>query len=81
MTKKMRTRVLRVNWTVVGAIVMMMAVGSLIFSSVAFAANPPPVQTYFVPLPEAQLRTMLLQLYGSTGSTIPKCGFDCRHGR
>jgi len=43
---------------------------SAAFSTATYAANPPPVQTYFVPLPEAQLRAMLLRLSSAPGSTI-----------
>ncbi|MBN1874131.1 MAG: DUF11 domain-containing protein [Anaerolineae bacterium] len=55
--------------TILTATAMAVAL-SVALNSIAFAANPPPVQIYFVPLPETQLRTMLLRLYSSTGSTI-----------
>ena len=43
---------------------------SLVLNLTAYAANPPPVQTYYVPLPEEQVRNSLVTLWGSTGDDI-----------
>ncbi len=45
-------------------------VTGLLFSLPAFAAHDPPVQTYYVPLPEEQVRNSLLTLYSGTGDDI-----------
>ena len=42
----------------------------LLFDLTALAAHQPPVQTYYVPLPEEQVRESLLTLYSAVGDDI-----------
>ncbi|MFN8440445.1 MAG: SdrD B-like domain-containing protein [Caldilineaceae bacterium] len=50
---------------------MLLLLGLLLSQTFAvFAANPVAVQTFFVPMPEDQVRTSLLNIYSLTGATL-----------
>ncbi|MCX6049084.1 MAG: hypothetical protein NT075_28620, partial [Chloroflexi bacterium] len=63
-------RLRRLGW--VGALlVALLALAPVLGQTLTiYAANEPAVQTFFVPLPEDQVRTSFLQIYSGTGATM-----------
>ena len=60
----------RPDRTSVAVALMAAVVLSLVLNLTVYAANPPPVQTYYVPFTEEQVRTSLVTLYSGTGDDI-----------
>lgn len=53
---------------ILGAILILVVISQT--TTKLYAANSAPVQLFFIPLPEDQIRTALLQLYNGTGTTM-----------
>ena len=66
----MKRKVRNLSLTLVIVALMSVVMLGFVLDLMAYAAHPPPVQTYYVPLPEDQVRDSLMTLYGGTGDSI-----------